>query len=324
VLAHGQRLGQRGQVGVERVGHREEEHLLERHVLGQRAGVVVGVADLLDAGRPQDDGHRADPGADREGGGGVGAVLDDLGAELVPEDAVGRRVERGTPTESISPVKWAKSASACRSEPQMPAASERTTTWPEPGVGSATSPTTSCPPLVTAARISTPPGRIDRRPDRRYVCPVSFTQDAAARPFEGRWPWSPAPPGPAASAGPRPCALARGGAAVACLDIARPYADAPPTARPAGTTWPIWPPSCRPRAPVATAVADVSDEDEVESGGPGQRGAGVVTLVANIAGGIGTRVRAGPPAGVPPAEFRRCSTSMWSAPGWCPRPAPAG
>ena len=41
----------------------------------------------------------------------------------------------GTPTESISPVKWAKSARAWRSEPQMPAASERTTRWPEDGNG---------------------------------------------------------------------------------------------------------------------------------------------------------------------------------------------
>ena len=51
VLAHGERLGQRGQVGVQRVGHREQEQLLEHHVLGQRARVGVGVADLLHAGR---------------------------------------------------------------------------------------------------------------------------------------------------------------------------------------------------------------------------------------------------------------------------------
>ena len=65
----------------------------------------------------------------------------------------------GTPTESMRPVKCGKSANACRSEPQMPAASERTTTWPEDGTGSGTSPTTSRPPLVTAARMEHPPGR---------------------------------------------------------------------------------------------------------------------------------------------------------------------
>ena len=62
----------------------------------------------------------------------------------------------GTPTEAINPVKWEKSASACRSEPQMPAASDFTTTWPEPGVTSGTSATTSSPALVTAARIVRP------------------------------------------------------------------------------------------------------------------------------------------------------------------------
>ena len=67
VLAHGERLGQRGQVGVERVGHRKQQHLLEDHVLGQRPGVVVRVADLLDAGRPDQDRHGAHPGPDRQG-----------------------------------------------------------------------------------------------------------------------------------------------------------------------------------------------------------------------------------------------------------------
>ena len=70
----------------------------------------------------------------------------------------------GTPTDSMSPVKWPKSASACRSDPQMPAESERTTTWPEDGTGSATSPTTSRPPLVTAARMAEPPPRTARPP----------------------------------------------------------------------------------------------------------------------------------------------------------------
>ena len=95
VLAHGQRFGQRGQVGVERVGYGQEQHLLEHHVLGQGARVEVGVADLLDAGRGHDDGHRADPRAHRQGPAGVGSVLDDLGAELVAEDAVRRRIEGG-------------------------------------------------------------------------------------------------------------------------------------------------------------------------------------------------------------------------------------
>ncbi len=162
VLAHGERLGQRGEVGVEPVGHRQQQHLLEHHVLGQRARVAVGVADLLDAGRPDDDRHGAHPGADRQGAGGVGPVLDDLGAELVAEHAVGRRVQRRHADRSMSPVKCAKSASAWRSDPQMPVASERTTTWPDDGTGSATSPTTSCPPRVTAARMRAHPPHLER------------------------------------------------------------------------------------------------------------------------------------------------------------------
>ena len=95
VLAHREGLGQRGQVGVQRVGHRQQQQLLQHHVLGQRARVDVGVADLLHAGRAHNDGHRADARPDREGGGGVGPVLHDFRAELVPEDAVGLRVQRG-------------------------------------------------------------------------------------------------------------------------------------------------------------------------------------------------------------------------------------
>ena len=77
------------------------------------------------------------------------------------QSAAGSRA--GTPTESISPVKWGKSARACRSDPQMPAASERTTTWPEDGTGSGTSPSTNLPPLVLrpacrhTARAARPP-----------------------------------------------------------------------------------------------------------------------------------------------------------------------
>ena len=76
-----------------RVGHGEQQQLLQHHVLGQRAGVRVGVADLLHAGGAQDDGHRADACPDRQRAGRVGPVLHDLRTELVAEDAVGVRVE---------------------------------------------------------------------------------------------------------------------------------------------------------------------------------------------------------------------------------------
>ncbi len=95
VLAHREGFGERRQVRVERVGHGEQQQLLEHHVLGQRARVGVGVADLLHAGRSQDDGDGAHAGPDREGAGRVGSVVHDFGAELVTEDAVRGRVQRG-------------------------------------------------------------------------------------------------------------------------------------------------------------------------------------------------------------------------------------
>ena len=110
-------------------GTGRQQQLLEHHVLGQRARVRVRVADLLHAGRPDDDRHRADPGPDRQACRRCRAR-----ARRSRRRTRGRRRSRptgrgpGTPTESMRPVKCAKSASACRSDPQMPAASERTTT----------------------------------------------------------------------------------------------------------------------------------------------------------------------------------------------------
>jgi hypothetical protein len=97
VLAHGEGLGQRGEVCVQRVGHGQQQQLLQHHVLGQRTRVGVRVADLLHAGRAQNDGHGADAGADGERARRVGTVVHDFGAELVPEDAVGGRVQGGDP-----------------------------------------------------------------------------------------------------------------------------------------------------------------------------------------------------------------------------------
>ena len=95
VLAHGQRLGQRGELGADGVGHREAQQLLEHHVLGEGARVGVGVADLFHPCRPEDDWHRADAGPHGQRGGGTGPVLHHFGAELVAEHAVGLRVEGG-------------------------------------------------------------------------------------------------------------------------------------------------------------------------------------------------------------------------------------
>jgi NAD(P)-dependent dehydrogenase (short-subunit alcohol dehydrogenase family) len=101
--------------------------------------------------------------------------------------------------------------------------------------------------------------------------------------------------------------LARGGAAVACLDIARPYAEAP--AHETGTRLDLATLADEISAlgvEVATAEADVSDEDAVEEAvAHVTAGLGTVTVVANVAGGAGPGFGVGPLLAVPPAEFRR-------------------
>ena len=82
VDAHGHRLGERGEAGVEPVGHLERQQVGQHHQLAVPAGVLVGVADRVHAGRVERDRHRhhhvAHPTV-----AGVGAQLDDLGGELV-------------------------------------------------------------------------------------------------------------------------------------------------------------------------------------------------------------------------------------------------
>jgi NAD(P)-dependent dehydrogenase (short-subunit alcohol dehydrogenase family) len=101
--------------------------------------------------------------------------------------------------------------------------------------------------------------------------------------------------------------LARGGADVACLDIARAYDDAP--LHGTGTTDELASLVAEIEALGVRAlpvVADVSDEDEVEAAvGDAAAQLGTVTLVANVAGGSGPGFGLGPLLGVAPAEFRR-------------------
>ncbi len=101
--------------------------------------------------------------------------------------------------------------------------------------------------------------------------------------------------------------LARGGAAVACLDIARPYDEAPFH----GTGTPDDLASLADElqglgAKAATATADVSDEAAVEHAVAAvSEELGTVTLVANVAGGSGPGFGLGPLLNVPADEFRR-------------------
>jgi NAD(P)-dependent dehydrogenase (short-subunit alcohol dehydrogenase family) len=142
---------------------------------------------------------------------------------------------------------------------------------------------------------------------RRYVCPVSFTHGPAARPFEAKVALVTGAARQRGIGRATALELARGGADVACLDIARPYADAPAH----GTA------SADDLASLAeeiaalgvrsaTAVADISDEEAVEAAVASvSADLGTVTLVANVAGGSGPGFGLGPLLGVGAAEFRR-------------------
>ena len=101
--------------------------------------------------------------------------------------------------------------------------------------------------------------------------------------------------------------LADGGADVACLDIARPYDEAPAHATATDDDLDSVVAEIEALGQRAIAVrADVSDADEVEAAVAEATDAlGTITAVANVAGGSGPGFGLGPLVAVPPAEFRR-------------------
>jgi len=136
---------------------------------------------------------------------------------------------------------------------------------------------------------------------------VSFTHDAAARPFEGHVALV---TGAARSRGigrATAVALARGGADVACLDIAHPYADAPFHGTGSGDELEALAAELREHDVRALTVqADISDEVAVEEAvARASEELGTITLVANVAGGSGPGFGLGPLLAVPADEFRR-------------------
>lgn len=101
--------------------------------------------------------------------------------------------------------------------------------------------------------------------------------------------------------------LARGGADVACLDLARPYEEAPAhlTATADDLDGVVAEIEALGRRAVAVR-ADVSDEEEVEAAvAAATEALGTVTLVANVAGGSGAGFGLGPLLSVPRSEFQR-------------------
>lgn len=101
--------------------------------------------------------------------------------------------------------------------------------------------------------------------------------------------------------------LAAEGADVACLDIARPYDDAPAHGVASSDDLDSVVAEISSMGRRAVAVrADVSSADEVEAAVSAASGAlGTITAVANVAGGSGPGFGLGPLLMVPDAEFRR-------------------
>lgn len=101
--------------------------------------------------------------------------------------------------------------------------------------------------------------------------------------------------------------LAAGGADVACLDLARPYEEAPGHATATGDDLDGVVAEIEALGRRAVGVrADVSDPDQVEAAVAEATAAlGTITAVANVAGGSGVGFGLGPLLNVPPAEFRR-------------------
>ena len=136
---------------------------------------------------------------------------------------------------------------------------------------------------------------------------MSFTQPEVKRPLAGKVALVTGAARPRSIGRATALQLARDGADVACLDIARPYPDAPVHGTASRDDLADLAQELSAYgAKVATAEADVADEGEVERAvARVSEELGTVTLVANIAGGSGPGFGLGPLLDVPVAEFRR-------------------
>ena len=136
---------------------------------------------------------------------------------------------------------------------------------------------------------------------------MSFTHGTQERPFAGKVALVTGAARPRGIGRATALGLARGGADVGCLDIARPYDEAP--GHETGTADDLVTLADEVRAlgsRCTTVVADVSDEAAVDAAvARVSDELGTVTLVANVAGGSGPGFGLGPLLGVPDAEFRR-------------------
>ncbi|HWD54293.1 MAG TPA: SDR family NAD(P)-dependent oxidoreductase [Acidimicrobiales bacterium] len=136
---------------------------------------------------------------------------------------------------------------------------------------------------------------------------MSFTQPFSERPFAGEVALVTGAARPRGIGRATAVTLAAGGADVACLDIARPYSEAPFHGTASGDDLASLADDVRALGVrAATATADVSDEAAVEAAVAAvSEELGPVTLVANVAGGSGPGFGLGPLLDVPAEEFRR-------------------
>ena len=136
---------------------------------------------------------------------------------------------------------------------------------------------------------------------------MSFTHAPGERPLAGRVALVTGAARPRGIGRATALGLARVGADVACLDIARPYDDAPFHGTGSGDDLASLATELTDLGVrAATAVADISDEAAVETAvSRVSEELGTVTLLANVAGGSGPGFGLGPLLGVAAPEFRR-------------------
>jgi len=136
---------------------------------------------------------------------------------------------------------------------------------------------------------------------------MSLSQRPVQSPFEGQVALVTGAARPRSIGRATALRLAAGGAAVACLDIARPYDEAP--GHLTATSEDLESLGSEIAALGGSSVlvtADVSDEDAVEAAvATASDALGTITLVANVAGGSGGGFGLGALLDVSPAEFRR-------------------
>ncbi|GLU24698.1 hypothetical protein SLE2022_405990 [Rubroshorea leprosula] len=142
-----QRLGHRGEIVVEPVRHLDQRILVEQHEFAPAARAFVREADHGVAAARAHHRHRHDAPPDRHGAAAAGPVIDHLADIFVAGHEGPGEIERGIgaaePAREID--HRLPGVEECWSDAHSPQLCVRTSAWPRPGTGSATSPTATSP-----------------------------------------------------------------------------------------------------------------------------------------------------------------------------------